>query len=86
VIEALVILAGLLLLGLALWEQKQFTGGARQLRERPTFCAWCVWRDGETCTQPASPVSGQSCGPVCIGQVKCEARRLQTRRQFQHKD
>jgi hypothetical protein len=79
--EALAILAGLLLLGLVLWEQKQFTGGARKLRERPTFCAWCVWRDGEDCTNPASPVFAQACVPVCIGEVTCEARRLQPRRQ-----
>jgi len=82
VFEALVILAGLLLLGWALWEQKHYTGGARKLRERTTFCAWCVWRDGETCTHPASPVFGRACGPVCIGEVTCEARRLLARRQW----
>ena len=74
--EALTILAGLALLGWALWEQKQFTGGARKPRERPTFCAWCAWRDGEDCTNPASPVFSRACGPVCIGDLACDVREV----------
>jgi hypothetical protein len=35
------------------------------------FCAWCLWRAGETCTHPASPVGDRSCGPVCGGEVRC---------------
>jgi hypothetical protein len=73
-LKALTILAGLLLLGWALWEQKQYTG-SRQTRERSTFCAWCVWRDAEDCTNPASPVFARTCGPVCIGTLGCEMRR-----------
>jgi hypothetical protein len=55
--KALTILIGLLLLGWALGEQKQYTG-SRKLRERPTFYAWCAWRDGKDCTNTASPVFG----------------------------
>ena len=77
--EALVILAGLLLLGWALWEQKQYTG-SRQSRERPTFCAWCIYRSGEDCTNAASPVSWQSSGPVCFGNLACEVREVQQAR------
>jgi hypothetical protein len=38
-LDPLTILAGLLLLGWALWEQQRFTGGARQLREQPVLRA-----------------------------------------------
>jgi len=38
------------------------------------FCAWCVWRDQEDYTNAAGLVYGQSCGPVCVGKVRCEVR------------
>jgi hypothetical protein len=42
----------------------------RPRRDAEPFCAWCVWRDGETCTHPPSPLGGQSCGPACIGEAQ----------------
>jgi hypothetical protein len=74
--EALTILPGLVLLGWALWEQKQYTGGARQLREPPLFCEWCISRDGEICTHSGSPVYEGSCGLVCIGDLRCKVREV----------
>ena len=57
---------------------QQMPQGRRRQRKRPesqTFCAWCVFRDGEDCTSPNSPVCDQACGPVCWGNVKCELQR-----------
>jgi hypothetical protein len=73
VTKALTIPAGLALLGWALWEQMQFTG-SRQPKEQPTFCAWRIWRTGADCTNPTIPVFGQTCGPVCVGAQRREAR------------
>lgn len=42
--------------------------------EMPTVCAWCVWRDGDTCTAKGSPVYMRECGPVCVGRLKCKVR------------
>ena len=39
---------------------------------RDPVCAWCIYRSGDDCTHPDSPVSGRACGPVCRGDVKCE--------------
>lgn len=76
--DALIVVVILLALGLVLLEQRREPGrglpGKR--RELPTFCAWCISRDGETCTNPGSPVSGRSCGPVCIGDLACEVREV----------
>jgi hypothetical protein len=39
-------------------------------REPPVilmYCAWCIHRGGEDCTNSASPVHEERCGPVCIG-------------------
>lgn len=48
----------------------------RPKAKTPAICAWCRWRDGEDCTNPGSPVSGQSCGPVCAGRVACKVREV----------
>jgi hypothetical protein len=44
--------------------------------EALAFCARCVHRHGDLCTNPASPVYGQACGPVCIGDVQCKVREV----------
>ena len=44
--------------------------------EALAFCARCVHRRGDLCTHPSSPVSGQECGPVRKGQVRCEVREV----------
>jgi hypothetical protein len=48
-------------------------------RPRPhvTFCAWCIYRDGDDCTNPKSPIIGEECGPVCSGKVKCRVRQVE---------
>jgi hypothetical protein len=51
----------------------------RRKAEAPTFCAWCIHRAGDDCTHPGSPVSGQPCGPVCIGRVVCTVREARRR-------
>ena len=48
----------------------------RPRAETPAICAWCRWRAGDDCTHPNSPVSGQSCGPVCAGRVACRVREV----------
>lgn len=40
------------------------------------FCARCVHRHGDLCTHPSSPVFGQACGPVCIGDLACNVREV----------
>jgi hypothetical protein len=40
------------------------------------YCAWCIYRDGEDCTNPASPVYPGPCGPVCIGEKRCGVRQV----------
>jgi hypothetical protein len=56
------------LLPLAYYVQRM-PKGRRRRRERPepeTFCAWCVYRDGEDCTNRDSPVYGQGVVRGCI--------------------
>jgi hypothetical protein len=44
--------------------------------EALAFCARCVHRHGDLCTHPSRGVSGQECGPVCNGRVRCEVREV----------
>jgi hypothetical protein len=44
--------------------------------EALAFCARCVHRHGDLCTHPGSPVFGQACGPVCIGDLACSVREV----------
>ena len=73
-LEPLIILVGLVLLVLVLIWQKQdpWPQRGKEPPVRLVYCAWCIHRDGEDCTEQGSPVFGQSCGPVCIGAVRCE--------------
>ena len=56
------------LLGLAWWLQRQPAPPRRPRQERPQlpppFCAWCIYRDGQDCTHPRSPVSPDPIDPV----------------------
>ena len=36
--------------------------------------ARCLFRDGEDCTNPKSPVYGVPIGEVCIGRLRCKVR------------
>jgi hypothetical protein len=63
---ALVIAAGGLLL--AWWVTRSKPSST------PAVCAWCQWRAGNDCTNPASLICGGECGPVCAGRVTCKVR------------
>jgi hypothetical protein len=79
VFGTLTILAGLVFLGWALWEQQHYTG-SRPARELPTFCAWCVWRGGEDCTNPAAqsvPNPAAQCASVLGRSLSFEALSFQ---------
>jgi hypothetical protein len=39
--------------------------------------AWCIYRDGEDCTNPDIAVHEGECAPVCRGNRKCHSRMLQ---------
>jgi hypothetical protein len=41
-----------------------------------TFCVWCIYRDGDDCTNPESPVGGEECGLVCSGKAMCKLRAV----------
>jgi hypothetical protein len=43
----------------------------KETTKASAFCAWCIYRDGDDCTNPESPVSGRECGPVCSGHLRC---------------
>ena len=68
-LDTLIILATVVLLVLALvWQWRN--PWPQRKREPPAihmYCAWCVHRDGEDCTNSASPVHAERCGPVRIG-------------------
>ena len=78
-LESLIVLAGLVLLVLVLLWQKQDPWPQRR-KELPVmlmYCAWCIDRVGEDCTNQASPVYGLSCGPVCVCAQWCEVREVE---------
>jgi hypothetical protein len=41
------------------WQRCDPAPGSRPRPEAPAFCAWCIYRDGDDCTNFASPVPGQ---------------------------
>ncbi len=58
----------------AYWSDKQLPAPQKprpRKTEMPTFCAWCVYRVGNECANPQSPVHGRKCGLVCIGWMRC---------------
>jgi hypothetical protein len=52
---------------------------SRKADEVGAYCVWCLYRRGETCTHPQSPVYLQECGPVCTGAQSCEVRQERQR-------
>ena len=44
----------------------------------PAFCAWCIYGDGDLCTNPGSPVYPGECGPVCSGGLRCKVREVKS--------
>jgi hypothetical protein len=42
--------------------------------EPPGYCAPCIHRAGDKCTNPKSPVYPGACDPVSVGKVKCSVR------------
>jgi hypothetical protein len=53
-----------------------FLVGRERPKETPAVCAWCVWRSGDDCTAPGSPVSGGRCEPVRQDRLRCEVRQV----------
>jgi hypothetical protein len=45
-------------------------------KPRPTIYAWCIYRSGDDCTNPKSPVRGQECGLVRNGRARCKVREV----------
>lgn len=43
------------------------------------FCVWCLYRQGDLCSHPGSPVYAGLCVPVCSGAVRCEVRQERQR-------
>jgi len=55
-IEALTIVAVIALVIWVLWWQVHDPGPSRRpVQEMPTFCTWCIYRDGDLCGNPKSP-------------------------------
>jgi hypothetical protein len=51
----------------------------RQAGETGAYCVWCLYRRGDTCTHPGSPVYPGPCTPVCTGRKRCEVRQERLR-------
>ena len=64
-------------LGWAAWEHL----GRRSKKTEGTVahCVWCLYRHGDICTHPGSPVYLEECGPVCTGVKRCEVRQERLR-------
>ena len=70
------VLVGIALLALVYPLQRDWreTGNFRRHKERQAYCAYCIYRDGEDCTNPKSPVYAGPIGEACIGRIKCKVR------------
>ena len=75
----------LLCLGVVLWIALDIRyHRARTQTGSEPYCAWCLHRDGDTCTHPDSPPNIMpnprnapgECGPVCYGKVRCIFRSV----------
>lgn len=53
---------------------------SRETEERGVYCVWCLYRRGDTCSHPGSPVYLEDCGPVCLGPARCGVRLERWRR------
>lgn len=61
----------------AAWEH--LVHRSRRAKGIAAFCVWCLYRRGETCTHPGSPVYLEECGPVCTGAQRCAVRQERRR-------
>jgi hypothetical protein len=64
------------LIGYLYWERRRRPG--RQ--EGGAVCVWCLYRRGDLCMHPGSPVYPGECSPVCVGDRQCDVRHLRARR------
>ncbi len=48
---------------------------SREVDKGGAYCVWCLYRRGDICTHPGSPVYREECGPVCTGRVRCELKQ-----------
>lgn len=78
-VSVLFALALAMLLGAMIWSDKRwpplYDRQPRRTIDKPARCAYCIYRDGEDCTNPRSPVHGAPIGPVCGGNHKCRVRQ-----------
>lgn len=79
-ITVLFALALAVLIGAMLWSDKRWPRRndqqPRRAVDRPALCAYCIYRNGEDCTNPQSHVYGASIGRVCSGNYKCRVRQI----------
>jgi len=61
------------------WTRRQQVHRSRQVKEVGAYCVWCLYRHGDICIHPGSPVYLEECGPVCTGLKQCEVRLEQLR-------
>jgi hypothetical protein len=65
--ETLTIVETVVLLATVLYWQVHDLGlqpSRRRVQEMPTFRAWCIYRAGDDCANPDSPVAGREGRPV----------------------
>jgi len=63
------------LVGYLYWTERQHPDRRRRkVDEAEAYCTWCVYRRGDICIHPASPVYLGECGPVNTGRIKCKMR------------
>jgi hypothetical protein len=69
------------LIGSLYWEErKQPDRQPRKPNEGGASCVWCLFRRGDICIHPGSPVYPGECSPVCIGVKRCDVRRMKAQR------
>ena len=65
------------LVGTWYWTRRQHLDrGSGTPDDAGAFCVWCLFRRGDACTHPGSPVYPGECGPVCDGVERCDARQI----------
>jgi hypothetical protein len=63
------------MIGYLCWSERQHRDRRRRkVDEAEVYCVWCLYRRGDMCTHPGSPVYPGECTPVCVGRMGCEAR------------
>ena len=63
------------LVGSCYWTERQRADRRpRRVNEAETHCVWCLYRRGDFCAHPGSPVYPGECRPVCAGRMECEVQ------------